>query len=359
MSHDVIADRYARLYEQPYQLALRGHEVLGACLSYRETDARDEVHKANPGSLRWVGLSNGRLGMVGMLLNAVRVFRILREFKPDIIVGASDALHVVLGNWFARMLRVPFAADLYDNFESFGLSRLPGLIFLYRRALAQAAVVTCVSQPLADFVRQKCGAKGVVFSLPSTIDKKIFYPRDRKISRGKLGLPIDVTLIGTAGGLSREKGIEPLYRAFEHLADSDPELHLVLAGPIDPDCPPPKHARVHYLGMLPHAMIPELISALDVAVIYLKDTPYGRYSFPQKAYEIVACNVPVVAASVGVMVSLFKTNENSLYEADNEGDLARVLKAQILSPQTTILDIVDWQDMARSMEQVYLAVQRP
>lgn len=29
MSHDVIVDRYARLYEQPRQLALRGHEVLG------------------------------------------------------------------------------------------------------------------------------------------------------------------------------------------------------------------------------------------------------------------------------------------------------------------------------------------
>jgi hypothetical protein len=31
----------------------------------------------------------------------------------------------VVGHWLARRLNVPFVADLYDNFESFGLARIP------------------------------------------------------------------------------------------------------------------------------------------------------------------------------------------------------------------------------------------
>jgi len=53
MRHDVILDRYARLYELPYQLALRGHQVLGLCLDYRPSPTLFERHEADPGALSW------------------------------------------------------------------------------------------------------------------------------------------------------------------------------------------------------------------------------------------------------------------------------------------------------------------
>lgn len=355
MSHDVIEDRYARLYEQPYQLALRGHNVLGVCLSYRQVDAREEVHEADPGSLRWAGLSNGKLGILGMLFNIFQALRMLRAFKPDIIIGASDAIHVVLGNWMARWLGVPFAADLYDHFESFGLSRLPGLIPLYRRALRHAAVVTCVSEPLAELVKMGYRARGIVLALPSTINQNLFYPRDSHLARQHFGLPLSGRLIGTAGGLSKEKGIEPVYRAFEELARIDPHLHLVLAGPLDPKCPPPQTSRVHYLGMLPHAQVAELFGMLDVAIVYIRDTPYGQYSFPQKAYEIAACGVPMVAARVGAMIGLLEGCVQALYQPDDAISLINALKAQLAAPVLPTFPIPDWADMAAELERVYAA----
>lgn len=351
MSYDVIADRYARLYEQPRQLALRGHAVLGLCLSYRPTQARDEWHPAGPGQLRWVGLTPGRSYGLAYPRQALRL---LRGFVPDILVGASDVPHILLSGWLARRLDLPLAVDLYDHFESFGLSRLPGLIPLYRRVLRRTAVVTCVSEPLADLVRTRYGARGQVLALPSTIDRTIFHPRDRAACRERFGLPRNAKLVGTAGGLSREKGIEPLYRAFEDLSRDDPTVHLVLAGPFDPRCPPPEDPRVHYLGMLPHAQTADLFGALDVGVVYLRDTPYGRYSFPQKAYEMAACGVPLAVARVGAMAALFYSATQNLYEPDDAVSLANCLKAQLARPEVARLKIPDWSELAGLMEQTYL-----
>lgn len=352
MSHDVIVDRYARLYEQPFQLARRGHHVLGLCLSYRHTDQRDEWHDAPPGSLRWVGLTPGRFGGLDY---PQRALRLLREFAPEVLVGASDGPHVVLGSWLAGRLGVPFAADLYDHFESFGLSRLPGLKRWYRRALRRAAVVSCVSEPLATLVRDVYPARGSVIALPSTIDRTLFHPRDRATCRSALGLPATGRLIGTAGGLSRDKGIAPLYQAFLQMAEEWRDLHLVLAGPVDPQCPPPADSRVHYLGKLPHAQTAELFGALDVGVVYLRDTPYGRYSFPQKVYEMAACGTPLAVARVGAMAALFRDSTQTLYEPDDAASLAHCLQAQLARPEVASLEIPDWSELAGHMERALLA----
>jgi len=222
--------------------------------------------------------------------------------------------------------------------------------------LRNAAVVSCVSDPLSDLVKNTYGARGHVLTLPSTIDKSIFNPRTREDCRQRLKLPVVARLIGTAGGLSREKGIEPLYLAFESLARDDPNLHLVLAGPVDPACPPPDSPRVHYLGMLPHASTADLFSALDVGVVYIRDTPYGRFSFPQKAYEMAACGIPMAVARVGAMTGLFGATPQVFYEPDDAISLTSCLKAQLDNPVKTDFPIPDWAELAIDMESAYLAI---
>lgn len=359
MNHDVIVDRYARLYEQPYQLARLGHDVLGVSLSYRPCEAKRETHDAAPGRLRWLGLSPGNsvaVGFAGLLRYPAQALEALREFNPDILVAASDCPHIILGAWLAKRLGICFAADLYDHFESFGLSRIPGIVPLYRRALREADAVTCVSEPLASLVRDGYGASGKVIALPSTINQGLFFARDKEECRLALGLPLDAKLIGTAGGLSSEKGIEPLFRAFEKLADQDSSVHLVLAGKTDPDCPLPENSRVHFLGQLSHADTAILFNALDVGVVYLRDTPYGRYSFPQKAYEMAACRIPIVAAHVGAMATLFSHIEDALYEPDNAASLSGSLTAQLTQGRKADLRIPTWEDQAKEMDRMFARI---
>lgn len=356
MGKDVILDRYARLYEIPYQLARLGHEVRGYCFSYQNHSRGRWEHEALPGKLTWESGSAGFGYVAGLLIYPFNLKQRLGGFAPDVIIGASDIPHVALGAWLAKRFEVPYVADLYDNFESFGQARLPGMVASLRRAVRDAALVTTTSELLKEFVVQEYSARGEVMAMPSTVDRQVFRPLDRLASRRALGLPEHAHLIGTAGGLHRDKGIDTLYAAWQHIAAKYPDTHLVLAGPLDQRLPPPTGERVHYLGQLPHARTAELFSALDVGVIYLRDTAFGRYCFPQKAYEMLACGLPIVAAGVGVMPGLLAATPAALYRPDDAEDLQRALSYQLAARSGIDTPIRDWEQLVSEMNRKLIGI---
>ncbi|MEN1941721.1 glycosyltransferase family 4 protein [Luteimonas sp. MJ174] len=350
MGKDVIGDRYARLYEIPFQLARLGHEVRGFCFSYQGHDDGKWTHDAGPGSLSWQSRSGGRLYLPTLVAYPWHMLRQLRAFAPDIVIGASDIPHVALGAWLARRLQRPFMADLYDNFEGFGQARIPGMVGMLRDGVRNAQLVTTTSEPLRELVVEGYRARGEVVAMPSTVDKSVFYVKDRPGCRRALGLPEHARLVGTAGGLHKDKGVDALYAAWPEIARRHPDAHLVLAGPFDATYPPLGGERVHYLGMLPHAQTAELFNALDLGVIYLRDTVFGRYCFPQKAYEMMACGLPLVSAAVGVMPRLLADAPQSLYEPDNPAELCAAVDAQLANPAIAGTDIDDWATLVGRME---------
>ncbi|MGB5851312.1 MAG: glycosyltransferase family 4 protein [Rhodanobacter sp.] len=351
MGKDVILDRYARLYEIPFQLARLGHDVRGFCLSYQGHDDGEWEHEGQPGDLRWESRSLGRLVLPALASYPRHLLRRLRDWTPDVVIGASDIPHVALAAWLAKRLGVPYAADLYDNFEGFGQARIPGMVTTLRHAVRGAALVTTTSEPLKELVEETYRAHGEVLAMPSTVDKNVFHSRDRTACRRALGLPQDARLVGTAGGLHRDKGVDALYAAWPAIASQHPDAHLVLAGPFDASFPPPSGPRVHYLGQLPHARTAELFNALDVGVIYLRDTPFGRYCFPQKAYEMLACGLPIASARIGVMPQLLASTPAGLYAADDPTELAKAVLDLLEHPAVATVSIDDWTHIVGTMEQ--------
>lgn len=352
MGHDVIEDRYARLYEHPFQLAQLNHDVLGVCLSYRPCSIKDENHNTEKGTLRWIGLTSGQYRQ-SILYYPSDLLKIAFEFEPDIIVAASDCLHVILGQWLANKLNIKFAADLYDAYETFGLAKIPFVKKLYRKALRKSAVISCVSQTLSEHIKNEVSLNTFILSLPSTINQSIFYPRNKIEARKIFDFPLNMQIIGTAGGLTKDKGIETVYKAFIELVEKVPNIICVVAGQLDEKCPVPVHSRIIYLGKLTHDKVAELFCALDVGIVYLRDTQYGHFSFPQKAYEMAACKIPMVVASIGDMKEIFLEGRNELYIPDNSRSLVNSLTKQLETPHFAELTIENWQMQAKRLEIAY------
>ncbi len=350
MGKDVILDRYARLYEMPRQLARLGHQVRGYCLDYHARSDGEWTHEVDAGSLAWESASLGTTKLPQLASYPLRVLRGLKAYRPDLLIGASDIPHVVMTAWLSRKLDIPYCVDLYDNFEGFGQARIPGFVSALRHATKHAALVTTTSEPLREFVLNTYSAHGTVIAMPSSVDLAVFHRGDRREARQRLGLPLDARLIGTAGGLYRDKGVEPIYAAWPQLASRMPDLQLVLAGPYREDFPPPGGDRVHYLGNLSHDRVADLFRALDVGIISVLDTPFGRYCFPQKAYEMLACGLPVAASNVGAMTELFSTTRELLFEPGSADGLTSALLTQLMRPIATDAQIMDWEALISAIE---------
>jgi teichuronic acid biosynthesis glycosyltransferase TuaC len=362
MSKDLLDDRYGRFRELPLALAHLGHSVSGLCLSYRIRDEGERMDGPAGARVAWQALNQWRLLPLAPGGYWAWVDAWGAAGPPDLVLACSDAMHALLGARVARRIGAPLAIDLYDNFESFGATRGLGISGAYRRAVLGADAVVCISRPLAGLVRDGYGYRGPLEVIENAVPAGRFRPRDREACRRALGLPLGVRLIGTAGALSRTRGIEILFQSFERLQAVRGDVHLVLAGPRDRGLSLPGGGRVHDLGLLPAERVPLVLSALDVSVICNRQTDFGNYCFPQKLYESVACGVPVVCAATGSLRELLADRPESLYVPDDAASLTERLLGQLDRPRPSRLPVPSWQDQGNRLGdflQGVLARRRP
>jgi glycosyltransferase involved in cell wall biosynthesis len=106
--------------------------------------------------------------------------------------------------------------------------------------------------------------------------------------------------------------------------------------------------------MLNHGDVPYLLNALDIGIVSHRNSAAGRFGFPYKAYEMVACGLPLVAASVGAMTALLDDCPDSLYKPDNSADLRRAIRYQLETPCRSTKSAPDWDNIAKILERFLL-----
>ena len=339
---DLVNDQFGRLYELPAGLARLGDEVRVCALSYRQRTGAT-MGRFDGASVEWRTLN---AFPIGLMRHGAWLDEATAGWKPDVVLVSSDMLQAVLAMRWSKRRGIPCVIDLYDNYESFGLSRLPGLAAAFRSACMRAAALTVVSDSLADYVRATYRVACPVEVVVNGVGKDIFYPRDKGLARDALGLPRDARVVGTAGALTVGRGISDLFDAFERLACHDDRLWLIHAGPTDDSVRRGRHPRIVDFGMLPQHRVPDLIAALDVGVVCNRNSAFGRYCFPLKLHEMLAMRIPVVAAALGDVQRLLVNHPQSLYVPGDVAMLGERISAQLSAPSIADIESPTWQDCA-------------
>lgn len=346
---DVISHRFGRLYEFPTQLARLGYQVTVLCLDYRNDDRHEGfTEQFGSGSVRWVNVSVRHI--LGCKLGTI--YRSIKAEQPELVIGSSDIPCLWLARRLARRLGIAYAVDLYDNYESFGQARIPGFRRLLKNSIQNADAVIVVSATLKEKVDNDYAPRGAVIVMTNGIARTSFFPRDRMAARVALGLPVNARLIGTAGALSRMKGMDTLYDAWRSLEDSVDDVYLVLAGRVQSGFPVPAGTRVLYLGELLEEQVGELFRALDVGIIPAHDSEFGRYCFPQKLFEMLACDLPVVAARVGAIAQVLQANPEMLFAPGDADNLITAAMSQLENPHCAAITAMEWSELVASVEPV-------
>lgn len=349
MGKDLLGDRYGRFFELPEILARRGNPVAGLTIRYAGS-AEPRHGLATEAGVQWQAVELMPHPHLALLRYRRMLAALLREFQPEVIVGASDAFHVILAARLGRRHGVPVVADLYDHFDAYAATRMPGVRFALRRALRRVDGVSCVSPALLQWVAGLRGSAAGVELLPNGVMSELFRPLDRSACRDELGLPRQAPLIGTAGTLDAARDIGSLYRAFELLARDVPDLHLVVAG--RRDVAPPRGDRLIDLGQLAHAQVPTLFGALDLGIVCNADSLFARYCDPQKLAEMRACGLPAVVADTFGGTLRPEAGALWLYTPGSPDSLAEQVRNALGAGRRPPPEGIGWADRAAALEAI-------
>ncbi|UHQ19922.1 glycosyltransferase family 4 protein [Lysobacter sp. KIS68-7] len=269
-----------------------------------------------------------------------------KAFRPDWVVGCSDAWYGPLARRLAARHGARLAVDAYDNFEAYMPWNVP-LHWRWRRAVRAADLVTAAGPQLAACLDAHRRGRRPTQIVPMAADPA-FVPHDGVAARSALGLPADAPLIGYSGGWASNRGTDVLLKAFRLVRAKRPDARLVLTGK------PPAHALaepgVLSLGDLPDAQLPMALSALDVACVITADTAFGRYSYPAKLCEAMACEVPVVAMGTAPVRWMLHDDERRIAPIGDARAIADRLLCDLRGQRVSYRDLPTWDDSARRFD---------
>lgn len=330
---DLIERPYGRFHYLPRVMAESGHNVCVMLCSHRGLPSIDHATDR----LLWSSRDISTLGPLGFLRELASS---ARDFRPDWIIGMSDAQYGWLAHRLSRRCDARLAIDAYDNYEAYMPWNLP-LHWAWRHAVQAADVVTAAGPQLAELLQTHRRSGRKVAVLPMAADAS-FVPMDSAACREVLGLPDTAPLIGYSGSWARNRGTHVLLDSFQRVRDARPDVRLVLSGR------PPAEVRtapgVIALGYLDDLQLPMLLNALDVACVITADTLFGRYSYPAKLCEAMACGVPVVATATEPVRWMLNDDVRFLAAVGNAEDIAMRILANLSTGRVNYGRLPSWQD---------------
>lgn len=232
------------------------------------------------------------------------LMRRLRRANPDTIIDSHFAYPagyagVLLGKW----LGLPSTITMRGTEVS--LATDPCRRERMSSALCGATRVIAVS----DSLRQHAGALGAdverVQVIGNGVDLARFYPENRDSARARYGLPPDVPVLVSVGGLVERKGFHRVIALLPKLLERHPGLRYLVVGGASPEGDISSRLRqqaadlglggaVQFLGALPPDEVRWPLSAADVFVLATSNEGWANVFL-----EAMACGLPVVTTDVG------------------------------------------------------------
>lgn len=290
---------------------------------------------------------------------AATVRRLHRETGFDVVNAHWLDPDGIAAAWLARDLGIPVVLTALGcdvNMYAHDPQRRGSIL----GAIAQAAAVTTVSEPLKQGLVDEGVSAAKIAVIPNGVDTERFRPRARAECRAALGLPQDAPLIVCVSRLSEEKGVDVLARAFAEVRSAVPGamLALVGAGPLQADIERGVAAAglgdsLRLVGAVPHEQVALWIGAGNVSCL-----PSLREGHPNAAMEALASGRPLVASRVGALPGMIQPATGLLVEPGDAGALARALitaLGAVWSDEAISASVRDgsWQRAAREYLRVY------
>lgn len=237
---------------------------------------------------------------LGSLATLRRLYRAGRLDVLDAHFGYPDGYAATrLGRWLGVPVTITLRGTETRHAATPGLGpRLVAALQGARRIFAVSASLKAVAVKLGI-------PEAKIRVVGNGVDTARFHPLPREEARARLGLPVDVPVLVTVGGLTERKGFHRVMALLPDLRQRFPGLcYLVVGGAsAEGDWGPRLREQVRALGLEDAVrflgpVAPEdlkwVLGAADVFVLATRNEGWANVIL-----EAMACGLPVVATDVG------------------------------------------------------------
>jgi glycosyltransferase involved in cell wall biosynthesis/predicted metal-dependent phosphoesterase TrpH len=254
----------------------------------------------------------------------------LAEGRYDLVHLCSPGPAGVAAAVIARFMELPVLGSYHTELAAYTALRTsdPRLEFLARAAIGvfygQCRAVLSPS-PASDEVLR---TMGIEVERIGRWDRGVDLERFSPAKRDANALPGEVTVL-YSGRLTREKGADLLADAFLAARESDPRLHLCLAGggPEEDALRARLGGHATFLGWLEGDALARAYASADLFLFASRTDTFG-----QVLLEAQASGLPVVAVAEGGPCSIVEDGVTGLLRPADAGALAKALVELALAP---------------------------
>ncbi|HEU4930309.1 MAG TPA: glycosyltransferase [Candidatus Krumholzibacteria bacterium] len=284
--------------------------------------------------------------------------RVVREFKPDLILGYFAYPYGFANVRLGRDAGIPVFTFCRGS-DIHSIAQHPSHARAIASALRQSSKVFAVSEALkSDIVRLGVDAAHIAV-IPNGIEAERFPLRSRTAARELTGLAPDGRYVVCVSRLSHEKGVDLLIDAVALMTARDARFVIVGDGP-DADALQARAQRlgvadrIRFVGARPHDEVPAWISSSDVGVLSSR-----KEGYPNALVEYLACARPAVAARVGGVPEILTSDAlGIMVPPENASALAQALDQALARAwdETAIAHAGrarNWQAVAADMQREF------
>lgn len=169
---------------------------------------------------------------------------------------------------------------------------------------ARADAVVAVSEAVGTYIREKLRPGDKLRTITNGVERaRQVRPEEAAALRAELGIPAEAKVVITVGRMHEEvKRMSTLIEAFSLMADSQPNLHVLIVGDgqdrgqlealAEARCPPEHRGRLRFCGY--QRDVPRYLAASDIYALT------SRYeSFGQALVEAMQAGLPIVSTAIG------------------------------------------------------------
>jgi lipopolysaccharide/colanic/teichoic acid biosynthesis glycosyltransferase/glycosyltransferase involved in cell wall biosynthesis len=273
------------------------------------------------------------LAFIGFALSAATAA--LRAGRHDVVVATSPPLLAVLPGWIAARCRPypsPWVFEVRDLWPESAIttgvlaerSLITRLLFaLEHWAYRHATRVNVLTPAFADnIVARGLATRDKITEIPNGADVDVFKPAHASALRSELGWTGRFVAL-YAGAHGRANAIGQLVSAAERLRHR-PNILIATVGDGPERAEWQRVAQekqltnIVFLGARPKSEMPGYVNAADAGMAVLQRNPTFKTVYPNKVFDYMACERPVVLAIDGVARRLVCDNAQAGIFAEPE-----------------------------------------